>query len=432
MTSLSAPGFPEEQVRRRATEGRRAAFPALETYGHTLFGMRTAADPLDDVRLVPPVFTPERLAKLIELGREPQPEDVELTTVVGGLRSPLPAFLPAFGSTRAAGTDVGHAAGRQAGRLGIPMVIGENVFPVNGLGRIGGTHGSLLERVRHYTEHLPDDTGGIVVQQGTEDADAEVWNAVYTDPTMQPLLASGRLAFELKVGQGAKPGVGGMTLLDEDTARRVGEQYRVDRLDGDRVLRCGSAGTFTEEILRRQILLIRNNYPRCHVWVKLPPGRDVALAAGTAWQAGAEAVTVDGGEGGTGWAPTALLDEVGLPLGECLTRVGRPQGCLLVTGRMWEGARAVKSLALGARAVGLGRAALLAADEDPRDGLVRLVGCLAFELRLLISALGKYSAAAVSAEDVWVPRGTAAALDTSSNGHGAAVDSILSSTTSRR
>ena len=69
------------------------------------------------------------------------------------------------------------------------------------------------------------------------------------------------------------------------------------------MLRCSSPGTFTEEILRQQIRLMRNNFPRARIWVKLHPGRDVAAAAEVAWQAGADAVTVDGAEGGTGWAP---------------------------------------------------------------------------------------------------------------------------------
>jgi glutamate synthase domain-containing protein 2 len=112
-------------------------------------------------------------------------------------------------------------------------------------------------------------------------------------------------------------------------------------------------------------------------------------------------VTVDGAEGGTGWAPSGFLDHVGLPLVECLRRIGRPEGCLLVTGRMWEGSRAAKAIALGARAIGLGRAALLAVDEDPERGLVRLAECLALELRLLISAVGKYAPWALDAEDVW-------------------------------
>ncbi|MFD2284398.1 hypothetical protein ACFSUJ_34675 [Streptomyces lusitanus] len=47
------------------------------------------------------------------------------------------------------------------------------------------------------------------MQQSTEDADAEVWNLVHSDPAARPLLDSGRLAFELKVGQGAKPASAG-------------------------------------------------------------------------------------------------------------------------------------------------------------------------------------------------------------------------------
>jgi methylamine---glutamate N-methyltransferase subunit C len=74
---------------------------------------------------------------------------------------------------------------------------------------------------------------------------------------------------------------------------------------------------------------------------------------------------------------------------------------------MWAGHRAVKTLALGATAVGLGRAALIAADEDPGHGLSRLLDCLALELRLLISAVGKYSPAALNSEDVWQPDGMA-------------------------
>ena len=50
---------------------------------------------------------------------------------------------------------------------------------------------------------------------------------------------------------------------------------------------------------------------------------------------------------------------------------------------------------------------MLAVDEDPRAGLTRLVECLALELRLLISALGKYHAAALTPDDLWSPTGWA-------------------------
>jgi hypothetical protein len=407
---LRAAGFAEESVRARARNGTASAFPPHESYGRTLFGADRSTvdvnDPIEMTRLCPPVFMPRRLEKLIDLMREPMYGDVVLDTVIGGFHSPVPVFVSAFGSTQVASTDLGLAVSTQAGQLGIPMVIGENVVPVNGYGRLDGTQKSLLGRVHAYLDAVRDGTGGVVVQQSTEDADAEVWNLVYSDPSALPLLESGRLAFELKVGQGAKPGLGGMTVLDAGAAARVADHYAIDQVLGDgadALLRCSSPGTFTEEILRHQVRLMRNNFPRARVWVKLHPGRDVGQAAQVAWQAGADAVTIDGAEGGTGWAPLSFLDHVGLPLGECLRRVGPHAGCLLATGRMWEGSRAVKSLALGATAVGLGRAALLAADTDPRAGLVRLVECLALELRLLISALGKYTPQAVGPEDVWSP-----------------------------
>ncbi len=413
MNTLRAGGFPERSVRERARAGAGAVFPDPSAYGVALFGAEPPmwpdidrSDPIDSARLVPPTFVPRRLAKLTDLAREPVYRDVRLATTVGGFASSLPVYLSALGSTRAANTDLGMAVSAQAGRLGVPMVIGENIMPVNGYGRVDtqDVQQSLLARIKTYQASVADGFGGVVVQQSTEDADAEVWNIVYSDPNTRPLLESGRLGFELKVGQGAKPGLGGMTLVDRAAAARLAEAFTLDPVFGaehDAVLRTSSPGTFTEEILRQQIRLMRNNYPRARVWVKLPPARDVGTAARVAWEAGADAVTVDGAEGGTGWAPVGFLRHVGLPLGECLRRIGEPAACLLVSGRIWEGARAAKCLALGANAVGLGRAALVAADTDPENGLVNLVDCLALELRMLTSALGKYDIAELSAEDVW-------------------------------
>ncbi|MFC4587081.1 glutamate synthase-related protein [Sphaerisporangium corydalis] len=411
MSGLSAPGLPEGPIRARARDGVAGAFPPGAGYGHTVFGATPAAspDPLDRARLAPPIFMPERLEKLIELGREPTYGDVVLDTVIGGLSSPLPVYVSALGSTEVAGSDLGLAVVRQAGRLGLPLVVGENVGSVGGYRSSGPAATTLLARIEAYAAELRGPHGGVVVQQSTEDADSEIWNLLYSDPAVRDLLDSGRMAFELKCGQGAKPGLGGMTMLDADGAARVAGRYVVDAAAGGGtalLLRSGTPGTFTEEILRQQIRLMRNNYPRARVWVKLPPVRDVRHAAVAAWSAGADAVTVDGAEAGTGWAPVAFLEHVGLPLGECLARLGSPSSCVLVSGRMWEGARAVKSLALGATAVGLGRAALVAADEAPRDGLVNLVACLAFEMRMLISALGKYAPDRLGPEDVWAATGS--------------------------
>lgn len=412
---ITADGFPADRVRARAREGAACAFPPRTGYGTTLIGagMDRATEPgpsdvIDSLRLAPPVFMPRRLEKLIDLGREPMYADVDIACAIGGFRSPLPLFVSALGSTKVSGADLGECVADQAGQLGLPMVIGENIVPVTGYGRSGITAvGSMLSRLRHYSSALPDGYGGVAVQQSTQDADAEVWNLVYSDPGAAALLDSGRLAFELKVGQGAKPGLGGMTIVEAKAAAALRGQFALDPIftgaDGTagELLRSASPGTFTKDILRQQVHLMRNNFPRAKVWVKLHPGRDVREAAEVCWDAGADAVTVDGAEGGSGWAPLSFLDHVGLPLSECLLELGERSECLLVTGRMWEGARVVKTLALGARAAGLGRAAFLAVNEDREQGLIRLVQCLALEVRLLISALGKYACGDVSAEDLW-------------------------------
>lgn len=217
--ALGAAGFPEQAVRARARAGTAEVFPAADSYGTQLYGATAQGapdplDPLDELRLVPPVFMPRRLEKLIELGREPSYEDVDLRTTVGGFTAELPLYLSAFGSTRAGSGDLGVAAGRQAAQLGIPMVIGENMVPVHGYSRGGdGMRSALLERISAYAQSVADGVGGVVVQQSTEDADSEVWNLLYSDPGTRALRDSGRLGFELKVGQGAKPGLGGMTVV---------------------------------------------------------------------------------------------------------------------------------------------------------------------------------------------------------------------------
>jgi hypothetical protein len=99
------------------------------------------------------------------------------------------------------------------------MVIGENIVPVNGYGRLGGDTGrSLLARVRRYCAEAP---GRCRRRRGPAEHRGRRRRGV--EPGLQrpghsALLESGRLAFELKVGQGAKPGLGGMTVVDGDAA----------------------------------------------------------------------------------------------------------------------------------------------------------------------------------------------------------------------
>ncbi|MFD0480325.1 hypothetical protein ACFQ0B_78540 [Nonomuraea thailandensis] len=75
-----------------------------------------------------------------------------------------------------------------------------------------------------------------------------------------------------------------------------------------------------------------------------------------AWAEGADAVTVEGAEAGTGWAPDAFLRHMGLPLADCLALVDPGPSCLLVSGRMWRApARSSAWLWAPARSASAGR-----------------------------------------------------------------------------
>lgn len=419
MPVTDAAGFEpwEVEARRRAKEGLATLFPLrdLSEYGHRTFGARfergaRGGVTWDQIALAPPLFTPKRFERMVELGREPYFSDVDLATRIGGFHSSLPIYLSALGSTDAA-SQGGLLLAGTAARRGLPMVLGENISTVRGYAkRIKPDHPSLKERAAAYAKALPDKLGGLVVQQSVEDADAELWNHVYSDPDFEPLLSTGRLGFELKCGQGAKPGLGGLTLVGPADAKRLKQKFLVQdqELGQSYRLRHSAPGTYTEEILRQQVHLMRNNYPRTRIWIKLPPTRDVDAAAAVAWEAGADAVTVDGAEGGTGLAPTAFLDHMGLPLLECLFLLGRPETkhCLNVSGGFYEGSRILKALCLGARAAGLGRSVLAAAETDAERGLDRFLDVLDMELRMLTSGLGKYHVKDVASEDLFLPRGT--------------------------
>jgi glutamate synthase domain-containing protein 2 len=103
------------------------------------------------------------------------------------------------------------------------------------------------------------------------------------------------------------------------------------------------------------------------IFVKMGATRvydDVKLAA----KAGADAIVVDGMEGGTGASPELLLDHTGIPTlaAVCEARAGLEdvglygEVQLIMAGGLRNGADAAKAMALGADAVYVGTAALIA------------------------------------------------------------------------
>jgi len=174
-------------------------------------------------------------------------------------------------------------------------------------------------------------------------------------------------AIEIKIGQGAKPGMGGHLLgekVTEEIAKTRGIPVGTDCLSP-----CRHYDIFNvEEDLKKQIALLRDvtNYEK-PIIVKLGPGRvykDVKLAA----EAGADAIAIDGAQGGTGAAPEMAIQAAGIPTIGCippavkaLEELGlREEVKLIVMGGIRSGADAVKALALGADCVAIASAALIA------------------------------------------------------------------------
>lgn len=411
-----AAGTPADKARR----GRDALFPftpggdfGTHTFGADRLGP-LGHPTLDAVHLAPPLFTPHRLERLTELGREPVHTDVDTRCMIGGFVAALPVTVAALGSTTAANRH-SVAVARAAGRFGAILAIGENMATMRGYAqRVKEDEPCLKERILAYLEALPeeDDTGpigGLLIQQSVSDADAELWNRVYSDPDLASYFDAGLIGFEIKAGQGAKPGLGGEVRVTRDDALRLADRYRFPEdprtTSHDHYDRHTPPGTYTADILAAQLRLLKNNYPKAKVWVKVAGYRDLAAVLRVCAESGADNVTVDGHAGGTGMAPTLALKHLGLPTITCLGTVAaeRRRGTtmgMLVAGGLHDGADATKAVCAGASGIALGRAFLEAAEHAGEEGVHRFLGVLREEVRLLASALGKYHMEDLGPEDL--------------------------------
>jgi len=195
-------------------------------------------------------------------------------------------------------------------------------------------------------------------------------------------------AIEVVVGQGAKPGGGGM-LLGQKISDRVAAMRNLPQ-GIDQRSACRHPDWTGPDDLTIKIQEIREitDWEK-PVYVKVGATRtryDVALAV----KAGADAVVVDGMQGGTAATQDVFIEHVGIPTlaavrlaVESLQELDMHRKVqLIVSGGIRTGADVAKALALGADAVSIGTAAMIAmGDNDPH---------LAEEYRKIGSAPGYY------------------------------------------
>ena len=184
-------------------------------------------------------------------------------------------------------------------------------------------------------------------------------------------------AIEVVVGQGAKPGGGGM-LLGQKINKRVAQMRNLpEGIDQRSACRHPDwTGPVDLEIKIQELREITNwEKP---IYVKVGASRayyDTALAV----KAGADVVVLDGMQGGTAATQDVFIEHVGIPtLGALREAVDSLKELnmhrkvqLIVSGGIRSGADVAKAIAMGADAVSIGSAAMIAlncnADMYPED-----------------------------------------------------------------
>jgi glutamate synthase domain-containing protein 2 len=180
-------------------------------------------------------------------------------------------------------------------------------------------------------------------------------------------------AIEIVIGQGAKPGGGGM-LLGQKISRRVAEMRvlpeGIDQRSASR--HPDWTGPDDLEIKIQELREITDWEKPIYVKVGASrPSYDIALAV----KSGADAIVLDGMQGGTAATQEVFIEHVGIPTlaaippaVQALQELGMHRKVqLIVSGGIRNGADVAKCLALGADAVSIGTAALIAlGDNDPR------------------------------------------------------------------
>ncbi|KUR76588.1 FMN-binding glutamate synthase family protein [Novosphingobium sp. Fuku2-ISO-50] len=179
-------------------------------------------------------------------------------------------------------------------------------------------------------------------------------------------------AIEVVIGQGAKPGGGGM-LLGQKISDRVAAMRTLPKgIDQRSACRHPDwTGPDDLEIKIEELREITDWEKPIYVKVGATrPYYDVALAV----KSGADVVVLDGMQGGTAATQEVFIEHVGIPIlaairpaVQALQDLGMHRKVqLIVSGGIRNGADVAKALALGADAVAIGTAALIAlGDNDP-------------------------------------------------------------------
>ena len=237
----------------------------------------------------------------------------------------------------------------------------------------GMSYGSVSLNV-HKSLAMAASRLGITMNTGEGGLHADLYP--YTDNVIVQC-ASGRfgvnpdylqrgVGIEIKVGQGAKPGIGGH-LPGEKINKEVSTTRMIPQ-GTDAISPAPHHDIYSIEDLRQLIYSLKEASGYKPVGVKIAAVHNVAAIASGIVRAGADYVYLDGFKGGTGAAPQIIRDHIGMPIEIAIAQVDqrlrdegiRNQASIIAAGSIRSSADMAKAIALGADAVAIGSAALIA------------------------------------------------------------------------
>ena len=174
-------------------------------------------------------------------------------------------------------------------------------------------------------------------------------------------------AIEIKIGQGAKPGIGGH-LPGEKVSRDIAKT-RMIPAGTDALSPAPQHDIYSIEDLRQLIFALKEatNYTK-PISVKIAAVHNSAAIASGMVRAGADIIALDGVRGATGAAPKVIRDNVGIPIELAIASVDqrlreegiRNKASIVAAGGIKSSGDVIKAIALGADAVYIATAALVA------------------------------------------------------------------------
>ncbi len=346
------------EIGQKARTGR-TVFP--EPFAVAQFGGEKRLPNIEDIQILPELYGDSIVFK-----------NVSTEMKIGSFKFSVPISVAAMGSTK-----VAHLRGAMlaegAAKAGIGVVIGENVLATYG-------DAGLKERIQPFLDNYKK-YGAMIVQGNGEDIKQGVF---------EKGAALGAHAIEVKIGQGAKQGLGGEIKFEGD---EQAEKYRklgyivIKNKDGT-YQRHVQPGSLSDEHLKKNIIKYSElNLP---IWVKTGMGTGILKLISTLQELKKEqgirieCLTIDGFGGGTGMSPWLIMNEMSVPSATIFSMVEeKPEFDVLLAGGYNNGLDIGKAMMLGANGASMGRPFLIAANVAKAEGVVNYCEAIKEELQML-------------------------------------------------